>query len=152
MNDMTRRNAIKTATAAGMAAVTGSAMAAEDKRPRDKDRKDMWRAWATTGGMDTKLTVEGILENGGPGLVAVLKPTMPQGFNPKILMLELTLATLPGMWATVLSPIPTCYVQAPYKKGQYEAVQVRYPDGYFVNIKNITDAGDGPKKPEKNDK
>jgi hypothetical protein len=152
MNDMTRRNAIKTAAAAGMVAVVGSAAAAEDKKPADKGRKDMWRAWATTEGMETRLTVEGIYDSGGPGLVAVLKPASPQGFNPKILLLELTLSTLPGMWAAVLMPIPACYVQAPYRKGQYESVQVRYPDGHAENVKTITDAGEGPKQPAKKDK
>ena len=152
MDDVTRRNALKTAAAIGMSAVVGKAAGADDKKPADKEHKDMWRAWATTEGTETKLVVEGIYAQGGLGLVAMLKPAVPQGINPKILLLELSLATLPGVWPAVLMPIPACYVQAPYKKGQYESVQVRYLDGHVEGIKEITDAGDGPKMPAKKDK
>ncbi|CAN5208702.1 hypothetical protein BH11PLA2_BH11PLA2_01920 [soil metagenome] len=152
MDNVTRRNAIKVAATAGLATVTASAASADDRKPADSGRKDMWRAWATTGGTETKLVIEGIYQGGGPGLVAVLKPVVPQGFNPKILTMELTLATLPGMWATIITPVPACYVQTPYKKGQYESIQVHYPDGHVEDIKGITDAGDGPKAPAKKDR
>ena len=50
--------------------------------------KDHWRAWAVTKGEHTKLVVEGIYRQGGPGVVAIVQEAVPQGINPKILMLK----------------------------------------------------------------
>jgi hypothetical protein len=144
MNDMTRRNAI-TIAAAGMVSFAGPTATAEGEDLLGKHWNDMWRAWAITKGTEAKLTVEGVYVRGGPGLVAILKPAAPQGINPKILLLELNIGQLPGVWPAVLVPIPACYTQAPYKKGQYESVQVRYLDGRVESIKQIIDAGEGPK-------
>lgn len=152
MYDVTRRNAIKIAAVAGIVGVVGSDAVADEQKNEDTARTDMWRAWATTAGTETKLVIEGTYEQGGPGRVAMLKPAVPQGINPKILLMELTLASLPGVWPAVVIPIPASYIQAPYKKGQYESVQVRYPDGRMESIKEIIDAGDGPKSPAKKDK
>jgi len=118
--------------------VTGL-VAAEDKKSEDK-----WRAWAVTKGDQTKLVVEGIYGQGGPGLVVLVKDAVPQGINPKILLLKLTTGTLPGVWPAVLEPVPAYYSKAPYK-GQYSSIQILYPDGTTISIDKIIDAGEGPK-------
>lgn len=136
---LTRRDAFKWGGATGLVALTGSVVNAVDKPPKDK-----WRVWTVTGGENTKLTVEGIYSHGGPGVVVILQEAMPQGTNPKILLLELKRGTLPGIWAAVLEPVPASYTKAPYKKGLYDSVQIRYPDGNIVSIDKIIDSGDGP--------
>jgi hypothetical protein len=145
MHDLSRRDAVKFAAAAGLTALTGAAArAAEDDQAEDKPAcTDMWRAWATTEGLLTKLVVEGIYCDGGLGKVALLSPANPQGINPKILILVLKLATLPGVWPTKVIPIPARYVRLPYK-GQYDSIEVHYPDGTVQAIATITDAGSGP--------
>jgi hypothetical protein len=140
MNDVSRRSALKMAATAGFAAVSSGIAAAQDKGSDDR-----WRAWAVTAGDQTRLVVEGIYGEGGPGLVVIVKDAVPQGINPKILLLELKTATLPGVWPAVILPVPACYTKAPYKKDQYQSVQVRYPNGSMVGIETIIDAGQGPK-------
>lgn len=140
MGDVSRRSMMKCAVSAGLAAVGGGAVLAADKEQPD----DKWRAWAVTEGKQTKLVVEGIYSLGGPGLVVLLQDAEPQGVNPKILLLKLTTATLPGIWPAVLQPVPAVYVKAPYKGDQYQSVQIQYPDGSSVSINNIIDAGKGP--------
>ncbi|MFH5806935.1 hypothetical protein, partial [Alienimonas sp. DA493] len=122
-------------------AVAGAAAAAQ---PAGGEPQDMWRAWAVTKGQRTRLRVEGIYSQGGPGTVALLRPAVPQGTNPKILLLKLSTASLPGVWPAVLTPIPACYTKGGYQ-GEYDSVQVVYPDGSSRTIEQITDAGTGPK-------
>jgi len=140
MSEISRRNALKLAAAAGVVALIGNTEAAEEKKSDDK-----WRAWAVTEGSATKLVVEGIYNMGGPGLVVIVKDASPQGINPKVLLLELKTATLPGIWPQVIQPVPACYTKAPYTQGRYDAVQIRYPGGENIEIKQIIDAGKGPK-------
>lgn len=139
MNE-SRRNALKLSAITGLAVVSGSSILADDKKTEDK-----WRAWAFTEGDQTKLVVEGIYRQGGPGLVVIVNDATPQGFNPKILLLQLKTATLPGMWAMVLQPVPAWYIKVLHKKDQYESVQISYPNGSVVSIDKIIDAGEGPK-------
>lgn len=147
MSVVSRRDAFKLATATGLVAMTGRLEAAEEKKPEDKkaeEKKDWWRAWAVTEGDKTKLVVEGIFSAGAPGLVLEVKDAVSQGTNPKILILQLKKTKLPGIWAEIVIPVPAWYVKAPYKKGEYDSIQVRYPDNTYVNIPTITDAGAGP--------
>jgi|GEM_PF-5702697 len=105
---------------------------------------DMWRAWAVTEGSHTKIVVEGIYGMGGPGRVAVVSYAVPQGINPDILLLKLTVSTLPGAWAQVLCPIPAVYVKSPYKKNEYQGVEILYPDGSLASVDVIVDTDAGP--------
>lgn len=139
MRDVSRRNVLKYAASTGVVAVTGGSVLADDGKTEDK-----WRAWAVTQGDQTKLVVEGVYNEGGPGLVVIIKDAVPQGFNPTILLLDLRTATLPGVWPAVLQPVPAWYVKNPYKKDQYTSVQIRYPNGSIVSLGTITDAGAGP--------
>ena len=107
---------------------------------------DFWRAWAVTEGKQTKLVVEGIYLDGGPGKVVQLSDAVPPGTNPKILLLTLKTAVLPGVWPTVVRPVPASYEKKPYKKDLYTGVQIRYPNGDVITVAgDITDAGAGPK-------
>lgn len=139
MDSLSRRSALKLAAAAGVVAVTGGLANAQEEKTEDK-----WRAWAVTAGDQTRLVVEGIYSQGGPGLVVLVKDAVPQGINPKILLLELKTATLPGVWPAILQPVPAWYIKTPYKKNQYQSVQIRYPDGSAVTIEKIIDTGKGP--------
>lgn len=139
MGDLTRRDAFGLVVAAGWVGATGGVAGGAERRPEDR-----WRAWAVTEGEQARLVVEGIYGQGGPGLVAIVKEAAPQGFNPRILMLELKTATLPGLWPTVLLPVPASFVKAPYKADQYESVEIRYPDGYVAKVEKIIDTGKGP--------
>ena len=111
---------------------------------QESPKSDFWRAWSISDGQRSKLVVEGVYNNGGPGTVIVMEDALPQGINKNILLLDLKIAKLPGVWPTVLHSIPGYYAKAPYKKGQYTSVQVRYPDGNVVTIEKITDTGKGP--------
>jgi hypothetical protein len=75
--------------------------------------------------------VAGTLHMPHPGFEVVLVPTRPQGINPKILMLNLMLRELDGMWAQVLTDIETKYVIDPYD-GDYRQVHIFYPNGDSV--------------------
>lgn len=51
-----------------------------------------WKAWINTQpGADKKLYVTGEVETSSLNMVPVLKPSSPQGFNPAILFLDLTI-------------------------------------------------------------
>lgn len=105
---------------------------------------DKWRAWAVTSGSKTKLVVEGIYSEGGPGLIVLVADRVPQGINPRILLLDVKTVTLPGAWPAVLQPVPAHYIKTPYKQGQYDSVELNYPDGTRVEVKQIVNTGAGP--------
>src|SRR5437660_357016 len=100
-------------------------------------KADRWRAWAITAGPDTRLTVEGLSGNGGPCTVVVVKPPAPQGINPKVLMLDVKVGTLPGIWPAISYPVPASYTVSPYKAAQYTSVHLKYPDGSSIMIDTI---------------
>ncbi|MGO9118574.1 MAG: hypothetical protein ACLQPD_13330 [Desulfomonilaceae bacterium] len=63
-----------------------------------------WYAWYNTMPPGpTRLYVIGDVQVGNPGVLAVLKMHEPQGINPKILMLDLTLAQRPGYWPQIVT-------------------------------------------------
>lgn len=143
MTQLSRRHVLTAATG-GLFASASQQVMAEDKK---SGTPDFWRAWATTVGEDTELTVEGIYQEGGYGLVAVLKPAKTKADDSKTLILELSLVKLPGVWPLVLIPIPVHFAAETYKKGRYDSVEIRYPTGKKQTIKEISDAGDGPRAP-----
>jgi hypothetical protein len=98
----------------------------------------IWKAWATKEPPGA-LSVAGVVVAPSPGHVAVLEPAVPQGINPRILILDLKLLPLPGIWPPVLTPIPAVYSKTPYK-GEYDSVTVRFPDGSSVDLR-VIDAG-----------
>lgn len=60
---------------------------------------------------------------GNPGIEAVLNYHVPQGTNPKILMLDLCLIQRPGVWPAVETWVSTKYIRMG-KPGQYTDVQI----------------------------
>jgi hypothetical protein len=145
MEAISRRYALTLAAGGAAAApLAVAAQEAQETQSAEETPQDWWRAWAVTKGKKTRLFVEGIYNNGGPGKVVVLTDADPQGINPKILILNLKTAKLPGVWPTVLQPIPGHYEKAPYKQGQYDSIDIHYPDGSSIQVAKITDAGAGP--------
>lgn len=138
MSIRTRRTILHLAATIGLAAL-GSPLRADDDARRD----DRWRAWAVTEGDETRLVVEGIYSQGGPGRVVLFKEVETKG--GKTLVLELRPANLPGIFPAVLQPVPACFNKTPYKKDQYQSVEIRYPDGGVMKIDRIIDTGKGPR-------
>lgn len=66
-----------------------------------------WSAWLNKMPPGpARLFVEGVVVVGNPGIEATLVRKSPQGFNPKILLLEVLTRQLPGIWPQVLTPKP----------------------------------------------
>lgn len=105
---------------------------------------DRWRACAVTEGSETRLMVEGIYGQGGPGVVAMVTPAKPQGINAKMLILDVKVGILPGVWPAILTPIPANYTKSPYAARSYESVQIRYPDGTSIMIDKVIETRLGP--------
>jgi hypothetical protein len=70
------------------------------------------------------LLVAGDVRVGNPGIEAVLHYAVPQGINPKILVLDLSLKQRPGVWPAVETWDSTKYVRIS-KPGQYDQVEIR---------------------------
>ena len=139
MKQISRRQALASTAAVGFVTVVAGSVRADDQKNEDR-----WRAWAVTEGEHTKLVVEGIYAQGGPGIVVQVKPATPQGINPKILILDVKTATLPGIWPAILQPVPAHYLKNGYQKDQYTSVHIRYPGGQGAIMTKIIDAGKGP--------
>lgn len=115
-----------------------SACQTDASSPRDSSSvSDMrikadWAAWVNKMPPGPpSFHVEGTLHMPHPGFEATLMPSRPQGVNPKVLMMDLKVKELDGMWAQVLTDIPVKYVEDPYE-GDYEQVHIFYPNGDSV--------------------
>lgn len=60
---------------------------------------------------------------GNPGIEALLYYRVPQGTNPKILMLDLCLVQRAGVWPSVETWVPAKYIRMG-KPGQYTDVHI----------------------------
>ena len=65
---------------------------------------------------------------GNPGIEALLYYRVPQGINPKILMLDLVLIQRPGVWPQVETWVSAKYIRMG-KPGQYTDVEILSPLG-----------------------
>lgn len=98
-----------------------------------------WAAWINRMPPGpASLHVSGTLHMPHPGFEATLVPKSPQGFNPAILMMDLHVEELDGMWPQVLTDLPVSYVEDPYD-GRYTQVHIFYPDGDSVLL-DLTEA------------
>jgi hypothetical protein len=121
-------------------AATGPA-SAQERKGEDGGPKQfvvhegfVWKAWATKG-QRAALAVAGILKKkGGSGEIAYLTPTVPQGINPKILILEVHLGQLPGAWPEPLVDLPVVYWQPGYE-GDYDSVTVRLGGDETIDLR-----------------
>ncbi len=102
------------------------------------DTKD-WAAWINLmPGSRHKLIVTGkVLTNNG-SLVPVLKPAIPQGFNPQILMLDLTIEQQGDVGTEDISYRDARF-EKPAEAGSYTEVAIQY-DGTPVTSIPVTDA------------
>jgi len=83
-----------------------------------------WQAWVSE---DAKtLFVRGVVKTPTPGYKVSIEPTSPQGINPKILMLDVKLTKLPGIWPQVVTSMPVAYEQANH---DYTTVHINEPNG-----------------------
>ena len=83
-----------------------------------------WYAWNNR--MPTgpgSFHVIGEVQVGNPGIVAILTPRVPQGINPKILLLDLHLRQRSGIWPQVVTWATARY-DSEIPKPPYSEVQV----------------------------
>jgi hypothetical protein len=93
-----------------------------------------WAAWVNRMPPGPQsLHISGTVRMPHPGFAVSLVPRQPQGFNPAILMMDLEIRELDGMWAQVLTDMTVNYQEDPYR-GAYSQVHIFYPDGDSVLI------------------
>lgn len=105
----------------------------EDTSPvSDMRIKADWSAWVNKMPPGPpSFHISGTLHMPHPGFEATLTPRRPQGINPKILMMDLKVKELDGVWAQVLTDIEVKYVEDPYE-ADYDQVHILYPNGDSV--------------------
>jgi hypothetical protein len=84
-----------------------------------------------------KLRVFGVLEAPTPGYKAKLSPASPQGINPRILILILTVTRPTGVQPQVITPVSVRYEQT-VEAGQYTQVHIR-ADGELLTDDELLD-------------
>ena len=90
-----------------------------------------WTA-TTTHGVDTvQLHVKGVCQEPTPGYTLTLEPAAPQGINPEILLLQLTVKAPTGIVPQHVTPTPVEYTHT------YVVPNARIP-------KQVTIVPDGP--------
>lgn len=83
-----------------------------------------WAAWINTmPGSEHKLIVTGKVETEAGNLVPVLREAVPQGINPAILLLELTIE-VDGDFGTQDIAFRDARFEKPAKAGQYSNVEI----------------------------
>lgn len=105
------------------------------------DGKDMpldtsdWYAWVNAMPPGpARFHVTGVVTMPTPGYDVKLAPAEPQGFNPRDLILELSIARRPGLWPQVVTAIPVRFDIDPYGD-EYDSVLVRLPDGSGIPLR-----------------
>jgi hypothetical protein len=90
-----------------------------------------WAAWVNHQPPGPEaLHIQGIVDAPHPGHTATLTPAIPPGINPDILLMNLTLKALPGIWIQVITSIPVIYVDHKYS-GKYKSVNIIH-DGNLI--------------------
>jgi hypothetical protein len=93
-----------------------------------------WYAWIdTTPPKPDELHVIGEVKVANPGIYAVLRKTVPQGFNPRILLLDLLLIQKPGIWPQQVTCIAVRYDAVITGRG-YTEVDVLYNGDLIAQI------------------
>ena len=100
--------------------------------PKNKD----WYAWEDQmppNPPGPTLYVTGEVETSGGNIVPVLKPAVPQGINPKILILDLTLLDThrPGI---AVVDYRTAWYSQDVTPGQYSQVQINWEGAEIKSI------------------
>jgi hypothetical protein len=96
-----------------------------------------WAAWENRmPGGPRALHVTGDIVLPHAGFEVTLAPMTPQGFNPAILMLELTLAEQPGAHAQAIETRGVRYDVSPYGGG-YTAISILHEGEVIADIARI---------------
>ncbi len=98
-----------------------------------------WSAWINLmPGTEHKLIVVGKVETNASNLVPVLREAVPQGINPEILILDLTIEDN-GSIGTPAVGFRSARFEKPAEKGQYESVVIRH-EGEIIETIPVTEA------------
>lgn len=99
--------------------------------------KDTFSAWIDKQpGGTNKFIVKGEVEVPTGGWKAVLKPAIPPGFNPNIIILELVTTPPTGNVTQVITNIPVRYEEAPPKQ-PYTDATIRGADEFTIKVKTV---------------
>ncbi|APR76170.1 Hypothetical protein A7982_01517 [Minicystis rosea] len=102
--------------------------------PLPLDTSD-WYAWMNLMPPGPRsLHVTGVVTVGNPGYEVKLTEAVPQGMNPKDLILDLVLTRKPGIWPQVVTQMPVSFVK-PSPSVDYDSVLVRLADGSGIPIR-----------------
>lgn len=98
-----------------------------------------WYAWINTQPVGPpSIHVVGGIEVGNPGIEVLLTRRSPGGFNPSILMLDVSLYQKPGMWPQVMTCASTSYHEVlPGKPQAYTSVEIFHDGKLIAKIENI---------------
>jgi len=96
---------------------------AEDSSINVEETKD-WYAWLDTMPPNPNgFHVTGSILVPHPGVKASLKDSVPQGFNPKILLLDLIVEAIPGYWPAVMTWINVRRDEV-FEGNGYDSIQI----------------------------
>ena len=112
---------------------TSSASEPKTAAPPAKHSGHSFKAWVEKRGDKHVLRVEGVMSGPNPGAYVDAEPAVPQGINPKILILDVTQKQLPGIWTQVITDIPGCYHQN-VQPDQYDQVTIRVEGGHEFTL------------------
>ena len=95
-----------------------------------------WSA-TTTHGVDTvQLHVKGVCQEPTPGYTLTLEPASPQGINPEILLLQLTVKAPTGIEPQHVTPTPVEYTQNYVIPRNHPPRQITIlPEGITLDVK-----------------
>ncbi|WP_428304614.1 hypothetical protein [Lacipirellula sp.] len=79
--------------------------------------------------------VTGEVEVANPGVEVLLVPKVPQGFNPRILLMELIFIQRPGIWPALVVKKPVRYHKA---NATYDWVEIYIGGNQIANIQVVT--------------
>ncbi len=98
-----------------------------------------WYAWINTQPFSPpSLHVIGGVEVGNPGVDAILTKRAPGGFNPAILMLDLSLYQKPGIWPQVVTCASARYDEVlPKDPKSYSSVEIYHGADLVAKIDSI---------------
>ncbi len=96
-----------------------------------------WYAWYNTMPPGPTLLIAiGDVQVGNPGVLAILKSHVPQGINPKILLLDLTLVQKPGQWPQIVTTAHAWYHEQA-QVGTYASVSILCEGEIIADIPSI---------------
>jgi hypothetical protein len=98
-----------------------------------------WYAWINTQPIGPPaIHVIGGIEVGNPGIDVLLTKRSPTGFNPAILMLDVSLYQKPGMWPQMMTCASARYDETlPNNPKAYSAVEIFHDGKLIAKIDSI---------------